>query len=721
MREVAEERDEEEGAQEEDAVDADEVGGPSSDVEISAEDTWSAWAGLPSGLPHVSGSASPSHGEPTPDWASSAAAAAPTKGSFESFVPQERPGTADFESDFGSDAALAAGMGGARLAGAYDTAAAAEPRTAASGATPNSACVIPTDMCWPSQDELAVAAATSSLTDGHAVRAGQQHDPRVPPFVAEMQSVCWCKKRDCLVELWTKHADSEGWKAWKKCEAAEVEVRNIVENNPRRSEKTKVKGGFKDVIGGYAGSNDTARTTADGVGTTATSVGTAGATVSGAVEDAVVPLPRGAKAVHRRSLLDAKRSSNDLAEAEIVRLSKLKLLGPEEKSVCLATLCYLVRRTYDGWLGKRPGHTQQEKVAKQPRRRSRLHRLGLNKYAQRSSMESLCSLEDLPSAECRCKKHCMFAANVSDLHYFRRQVRKAMDTGVGEDMFQVVQEILIHYPGICSHAVHLITGHSPATINGYRQYATLGAFRKAHGNTGRSPWNIAPKWVLAAIRDTLDVCTMKDPESKVRRPVNPTTAGVRKMYEHMRSGNVKTGRTMADLRAAPLCIDSAGRDISPEDMFVDRCKAWCSLSTFARGVAQICRAEGCKLLRAQTGHNKCPYCLEMEQEILTTHAEVCAVRFCLDDGITHRIDRADPSTCVLFAARDCFEGSVSRRAQVLALATEAPRSPRKVQRARGEGLLDARIHQLYEAAIHRSRSGLHERLGPAQWRVERKR
>jgi hypothetical protein len=37
--------------------------------------------------------------------------------------------------------------------------------------------------------------------------------------------------------------------------------------------------------------------------------------------------------------------------------------------------------------------------------------------------------------------------------------------------------------------------------------------------------------VLAAIEDTLNCCTMKDPESKVRRPVNATAAGVRKMFE----------------------------------------------------------------------------------------------------------------------------------------------------------------------------------------------
>jgi hypothetical protein len=236
--------------------------------------------------------------------------------------------------------------------------------------------------------------------------------------------------------------------------------------------------------------------------------------------------------------------------------------------------------------------------------------LGLNRYKNhRSSTDSLCSIADLPLAKCRCGKPCLFSAKVSDLRYFRKQLRSAMDTGVGEEMFQAVQEILIHYPGMCSHVVHLISGHSITTISAYRQYASLGAFRKAHGNTGRSPWNAAPKWVLGAIRDTLDVCTMKDPESKVRRPVNPTTAGVRKMYDFMCAGHVTSERDLKDLRAPPPSFDRCDGRSCPQEAYTERCEAWCSFSTFARGVARICREEGCKLLRAQTGHNKCPYLL----------------------------------------------------------------------------------------------------------------
>ena len=166
----------------------------------------------------------------------------------------------------------------------------------------------------------------------------------------------------------------------------------------------------------------------------------------------------------------------------------------------------------------------------------------------------------------------MFNAKPSDLRYFRSKLGEAMRSGASEKMFEVVQQILITYEDICTAAVAQITGHSRSTIDAYRQYATLGACRQAHGNTGRSPWNTSAPWVLAAIEDTLNCCTMKDPESKVRRPVNATAAGVRKMFEMMCSGNVDTGRTVADLRAAPACTDLDGKAATAQEAFADRAR-----------------------------------------------------------------------------------------------------------------------------------------------------
>lgn len=112
---------------------------------------------------------------------------------------------------------------------------------------------------------------------------------------------------------------------------------------------------------------------------------------------------------------------------------------------------------------------------------------------------------------------------------------------------------------------------------------------------------------MAAIEDTLNCCTMKDPESKVRRPVNATAAGVRKMFEMMCSGNVDTGRTVADLRAAPACTDLDGKAATAQEAIADRARAWCSLSTFARGIAMICRSEGCSAIAtrgAESGESR---------------------------------------------------------------------------------------------------------------------
>ena len=540
---------------------------------------------------------------------------------------------------------IRAALAGGLLADAYaaaaadppppDAASATAPRTHAAGATP-----LPADLRWPCAEELGVTAAVSELAAAGGAASVQQVDARLPPFSLEMQSACACHgaHRDCLLELWAK-PDSEAWISYKKCEAAEAEVRRIVADKPRRRQKTEVKDGF-DVIGGYVGSDgrhlSQAPVSADSLGATQSDSAPEPepAPAPSPAPPAPPPVPADGDAVddtaaastpaaaaqgsltkHRRTCTAAKEESNRVAEEEIVRLSKLELLG---RKTCLETLCFLVRRS-ESWLRQRPrvlkGQTEAE------RRPSRLHRLELHRSANRTSMENLCPIEDLGLGACKCGRACLFNAKPSDLRYFRSKLGEAMRSGASEKMFEVVQQILITYEDICTAAVAQITGHSRSTIDAYRQYATLGACRQAHGNTGRSPWNTSAPWVLAAIEDTLNCCTMKDPESKVRRPVNATAAGVRKMFEMMCSGNVDTGRTVADLRAAPACTDLDGKAATAQEAFADRARKWCSLSTFARGIAMICRSEGCKLLRAQTGHNKCPYCLEMEQEILSTYAE----------------------------------------------------------------------------------------------------
>lgn len=225
-------------------------------------------------------------------------------------------------------------------------------------------------------------------------------------------------------------------------------------------------------------------------------------------------------------------------------------------------------------------------------------------------MERLCPILDLGRVDCACGANCLFNAKQSDLVYFRKRWFAATKKG-DEERFLALQEILTYREDACDRAVHLITGQALRTIAKYREYASLGELRRAHGNVGRAVWNASAPWLKAAIWDTLQICTWPDPSSGVRRPVNNTVAGMGKMHAAMMQ-QVFSGRSVAQLAQQP----------TEREPWMKRVEEFCSISAFARGVTDILQSEGCRLLGASTDHNKCPYCLEMEASILSTHTDL---------------------------------------------------------------------------------------------------
>ena len=124
------------------------------------------------------------------------------------------------------------GDGAARRAGA--AASDAEITAAQSTARPVVETSIPTDLRWPSADELELTAAVSELAAAGGAASHVEVDARMPTFRVEMQHACNCDGTDvdCLLELWNK-PDSEAWVSYHKCEAAAARVRDIVKNKPR--------------------------------------------------------------------------------------------------------------------------------------------------------------------------------------------------------------------------------------------------------------------------------------------------------------------------------------------------------------------------------------------------------------------------------------------------------------------------------------------------------
>jgi hypothetical protein len=189
-------------------------------------------------------------------------------------------------------------------------------------------------------------------------------------------------------------------------------------------------------------------------------------------------MKRGAKTQHRRNLRDEKAVYNRTCEEWIVRLHELEpgllsqhVAGTDESTLpCARTLCFVVTQSRK-WLDYRPKKTTTDPLTQKKTAilgQSRLHRLGLHRYHDRTSMSRVCSLSDVCVAACRCGSFCLFNAKKTDLAYFRGEWQKATG-GSDEDRFHVLQLVQIAYEDMCSHALHLLLGVSESTAREMKQ------------------------------------------------------------------------------------------------------------------------------------------------------------------------------------------------------------------------------------------------------------